>query len=96
VIPSELCLNKTKDTLYFLNNGIYKMAISDQNLPASAFVEKGNKNFYGLGVDQNTGKIYAADALDYVQRSNVCVYDSKGNQLTVFKAGINANGFYFE
>ena len=72
------------------------MAIGDQGFPGGAFIEKGSKNFYGMGVDPNTGKIYASDALDYVQRSNIYVYDNNGTQVTVFKAGINANGFYFE
>ena len=94
--PRNLCLNKTKDTLYFLNNDIYRMAISEINLPSSSFIKKGNKNFYGLGVNPNDYNIYAADALDYSQKSNIYIFDSYGNQKSFFKAGINANGFYFE
>jgi hypothetical protein len=94
--PRNLCLNKTKDTLYFLNNDIYRMAISEINLPSSSFINKGNKNFYGLGVNPNDYNIYAADALDYSQKSNIYIFDSYGNEKSVFKAGINANGFYFE
>jgi hypothetical protein len=94
--PRNLCLNKTKDTLYFLNNDVYRMAISEINLPSSSFINKGNKNFYGLGINPNDYNIYAADALDYSQKSNIYVFDSYGNQKLVFKAGINANGFYFE
>jgi hypothetical protein len=94
--PRNLCLNKTKDTLYFLNNDVYRMAISEINLPSSSFINKGNKNFYGLGVNPNDYNIYAADALDYSQKSNIYIFDSYGNEKSVFKAGINANGFYFE
>lgn len=94
--PGNLCLNKTKDTLFFLNNGICRMAITASSLPASALIEKGTKNFYGLAVNPDSYFIYAADALDYSQRSTIYVYDQQGNQKTTFKAGINANGFYFE
>lgn len=94
--PGNLCLNKTKDTLFFLNNGICRIAITDSSLPGSAFVSKGTKNFYGLAVNPDSYFIYAADALDYSQRSTIYVYDQQGNQKTTFKAGINANGFYFE
>jgi hypothetical protein len=95
-LPGNLCLNKTKDTLYFLNNGIFRMSISDNALPATAFVAKGSRNFYGLGVNPNDYTIYAADALDYVQKSNIYIFNSNGSQKTVFKAGLISNGFYFE
>ena len=94
--PNSLCLNKTKDTLYFLNGGVFKMAVNSPALPATAFIANGTKNFYGLGVNPNDYSIYVADALDYVQRSTIYIFDANGNQKTYFKAGINANGFYFE
>lgn len=95
-LPGNLCLNKTKDTLYYLNNGICRMPLTSGALPSGAFIARGSKNFYGLGVNPNDYSIYAADALDYSQRSNIYVYDPAGNQKTNFKAGINSNGFYFE
>jgi YVTN family beta-propeller protein len=95
-LPGTLCLNKTKDTLYFLNNDIFRMGISDNALPSAVFVAKGSRNFYGLGVNPNDYTIYAADALDYVQKSNVYIFDANGTQKNVFKAGIISNGFYFE
>jgi hypothetical protein len=94
--PNSLCLNKTKDTLCFLNGGVFKMAVNSLALPATAFIPNGTKNFYGLGVNPNDFSIYVADALDYVQRSTIYIFDANGNQKTYFKAGINANGFYFE
>ena len=94
--PNSLCLNKTKDTLYYLNGGIYKMAISSTALPSTQFIAKGTKNFYGLGVNPHDYCVYVADALDYVQKSTIYIFDANGNQKTYFKAGINANGFYFE
>lgn len=93
---SKLCLNKTKDTLYYLNTNIYRMSINDNTLPTSALINAGSKNFYGLGVNPNDYNIYATDALDYIQKANVYVYSSKGVELKNFKAGISANGFYFE
>jgi hypothetical protein len=94
--PVNLCLNRTKDTLYFLNKGIYRMAVSESALPVAPLVTGGTKNFYGLGLNPNDYSIYAADALDFNQRSTIYIYDQQGQQKSVFKAGINANGFYFE
>ena len=94
--PGNLCLNKTKDTLYYLNNGVCRLSITDTHLPAAPLVAAGSKNFYGLDINPNDYSIYAADALDYDQRANIYIYDAMGNQKSVFKAGINTNGFYFE
>jgi len=94
--PNNLCLNKTKDTLYYLNNGIYRMPINSNALPQSSFIAQGNKIFYGLGINPNDFNIYASDAIDYIQKSNIYIYDVNGNQKNYFKAGLISNGFYFE
>lgn len=94
--PSNLCINKSKDSLYYLNGGVCRFLIHDTALPAQALVKAGTKNFYGLDVSPNDYCIYAADALMYTERSNVYVYGVGGDQKTMFKAGVNANGFYFE
>ena len=95
-LPGGLCLNKAKDILFFLNNGICKMNINETSLPANAFIPKGTKNLYGLGINPNDETIYASDALDYSQRSQIYVYNTDGSPKTNFKAGIISNGFYFE
>jgi len=94
--PGNLCINKTKDTLYFLNNGIFRMPVTDVNLPSNVFVAKGTRNFYALGINPNDFTIYAGDALDYISRSNIYIYDVAGTEKTFFKAGINSGNFYFE
>lgn len=93
---SGLCLNRGKDTLYYLSGGVYRMPVSSNELPETEFLSGQNKNYYGLGVNANDYTVYVADALDYIQRSNVYIYNSKGELLKDFKAGINTNGFYFE
>ncbi len=93
---NSLCINANKDTLYFLNSGICRMPITSTSLPAP-FIASGGKNFYGLGINPSTYDIYASDAVDYVSQSNIYIYNStSGTQKFNFKAGINANGFYFE
>lgn len=94
--PNSLCLNKGKDSLYYINKNIFRMRVSDNDLPANPFVIAGSKVFYGVGVNPTNYDIYVADAVDYVQRSNIFIYSSTGVLKHNFKAGINANGFYFE
>lgn len=94
--PGNLCLNATKDTLYFLNKNVYRMAINSTSLPSSAFVTSTSNTFYGLGVSDKDYNVYVSDAIDYIQKSSIMVYSPNGGLKTTFKAGINASSFYFE
>jgi YVTN family beta-propeller protein len=93
--PSRLKINGTKDTLYFLNSGVYQMPITASVLPTSALITQGSKSFYALGVDPNSGVVYVADAIDYVQKSSVYRYAPDGVLLNTFKAGIISGDFGF-
>lgn len=94
--PDHLSLNGTKDTLWYLSGDIFRMTIQSPALPDAPAISAGTRNFYGLGVNPRDYTIYAADALDYAQRANVYIYTPLGTEKAMFKAGINANGFYFE
>jgi YVTN family beta-propeller protein len=93
--PWRLRMNGTNDTLYFLNNGVYRMAITDFTLPITAFISQGSRNFYGLGIDPSSGIVYVADAVDYVQRGVIYRFNSLGTVLNTFQAGIIPGDFYF-
>jgi YVTN family beta-propeller protein len=94
--PFSLCLNKTKDTLYYLNNGVFRISINDNFLPGSAFIAKNGRTFYGLGINPSDYNIYVSDAIDYISKSSIYIYSPSGAEKSSFKAGINANSFYFE
>lgn len=94
--PGNLCVNSTRDELYYLNTHIYKMSIGDTNIPGSSFISGNGHTFYGLAVNPKNNDIYVSDAIDYIQKSTIMVYSNNGAQQSSFKAGINASGFYFE
>lgn len=94
--PNSLRINKTRDTLYYLNNGINRFLISSGSLPAAPMVTEGSKVYYGLGVNPKDYSIYVSDAIDYVQKSRIEVYNPNGSFKTSFTAGIISNGFVFE
>ena len=94
--PYKLCINKTRDTLYYLNNGVYQYVISSTILPSSAFINQGSKLYYGLGVNPKDYSIYVADAIDYVQKSKIEIYKPNGSFIANFNAGVISNGFMFE
>ncbi|MFM7022754.1 MAG: DUF5074 domain-containing protein [Flavobacteriales bacterium] len=94
--PWRLKMNGSKDTLYFLNKGVYAFPITASALPSQALIAEGNRSYYGLGVDPLSGVIYVADAMDYVQKSTIYRYTANGTLLSSFKAGINSSDFYFK
>ncbi|MES2703923.1 MAG: DUF5074 domain-containing protein [Bacteroidota bacterium] len=98
--------NKTKDTLYFIevnynggitNNGVYRMAITDADLPAEPFLQAQRyQYFWALGIDPQTNEIYVGDPKGFVQKGSVAVYNPAGVQLRSFNVGLGPGHFYFD
>jgi DNA-binding beta-propeller fold protein YncE len=98
--PISLCLNAAKDSLFFLNRHVWKMAITDKKLPEQAFITSANANLYGgfysLAVDPSTSEIYVGDAIDHAQNGVVHRYNPSGKLIDEFKVGISPGGFAFK
>ncbi|HZX63432.1 MAG TPA: DUF5074 domain-containing protein [Bacteroidales bacterium] len=96
VTPSRLCINAHKDTLYFLNNGVYQMPVSSSTIPSSPFIPADQHLFYGLDIQPSNGNIFVSDAKDYVQNGTVYQYNQRtGSLLRTFPAGRIPGSFCF-
>lgn len=84
--PSELSINNNRDTLYYLNQGVYRMSTSEITLPQKPFLEEGDKLFYALGVMNR--HIAVSDAVDYQQKGIVYLYDTRKRRVDSVRAGI--------
>ncbi len=93
--PYDLELNSSKDTIYFINNGINKMAINSKILPESAFIQSDSKLFYSMGINPHNNEIYVSDAIDYTQDAIIYRFSQSGVLLDSFKVGINPSDFLF-
>ncbi len=94
--PSRLCINALRDTLYFLNNGIYQMPVNSTSIPSSPFIPTNEHLFYGLGIQPDNGNIFVSDAKDYVQSGAVYQYNQvTGSLLGTFPAGRIPGSFCF-
>lgn len=94
--PSRLCINEYKDTLYFLNNGVYQMPVSSTTIPSSPFIPADQHLFYGLDIQPLNGNIFVSDAKDYVQNGSVYQYNQQtGSLLRTFPAGRIPGSFCF-
>ena len=94
--PSRLCINAHKDTLYFLNNGVYQMPVSSSTIPSSPFIPADQHLFYGLDIQPSYGNIFVSDAKDYIQNGTVYQYNQlTGSLLRTFPAGRIPGSFCF-
>jgi hypothetical protein len=93
--PSRLCINPSGDTLYYLNNGVFRMPVSSSALPSEPLVTTNGHLFYGLGISQN-GNVFVSDAVDYVQNGWVYQFNQNtGSLINTYTAGRIPGGFCF-
>lgn len=105
--PTELQVNGTGDTLYFLNRHLYRHIVTSDAPPVKVLESSYSKSaprtasapvvggFYGLGIDPYSGDIYLGDAIDQVQRGVVYRYNANINVIDTFRTGINPGFFSF-
>ena len=92
--PTYLCIDGSGTRLYFLSGkNVYATDISAGH-PSLLFSTAAN-NVYSFSVDPLNGDFYLSDALDYVQSSRIYRYNSNGDFIHSFTAGINAGNFCF-
>ena len=91
--PSEMQLNGTRDTLYFINKAIWRLPVTATNFPVKPFVPYQNTLYYGLTVNPFNSEVYVADAIDYVQDGVILRYSPEGELLDEFYVGIIPGAF---
>ena len=94
--PGSLEINGAGDSLFYINNGIYRISVSDTDLPDSAFIKQDDeKIFMTLGVDPVNGDIYASNPLDYQKNGKVYRFSAMGVLKSNMEAGIVPGAFGF-
>lgn len=94
--PSELALNGTRDTLYFLNRGVWRLPVDAEALPAAAFIPYSGTIYYGLAVDPRSSEVYVGDAIDYVQPGVVYRFTPQAAAVDTFRVEITPGAFCFK
>ena len=104
--PYSMDIDKAGENLYILNGvlgtlDLYKMSVDDETLPTVPFVnsqqtaDNSPKVFTKVAVSPDNGDLYLTDVKNYVQNGDVLRYDSDGNFVTKFEAGIVPGAMMF-
>ncbi len=105
VQPSRLRLDASGENIYYVygrhksggdDYGIYKMSVDSPTTPTQPFIKTGDKLIYSLGIDNSDGDIYVGDAIDYSQAGMIYRYNSEGELVDNFRAGIIPGSFAFK
>ena len=90
--PTDLFVTEGHD-VYFLSNGLWRInEFTDETISAPIIPADG-RLFYGLSVHDD--KIYIADAINYVQKGTVWIYDLQTTLLDEWEVGIIPSEFDF-
>lgn len=91
--PSELSINRSGDTLYFLNQGVFRMPVDAAKLPTQSLIPQNDRLFYALGLVHD--HVAVSDAVDYQQKGIVYLFSKNGAKVDSVRAGI-IPGFFRE
>ena len=94
--PINMALNGNRDTLYYINKDIYKVAVNEDNMPSEPYIRNNGTIFYQLAVDAESSNLYVADAIDYVQSGVVFRFSADATPIDTFKVGIIPGAFCFK
>ncbi len=79
--PTCLKTDGSGEYLYFLDNGVRKMSITDTETPGEAFIPEG-QYFYKLAINPANGDIFVTDAIDFQQRGYLKYYNQAGSHIS--------------
>ena len=92
----QLTIDPEGSNIYYgvANSKIFKMDVSATSLPSEPLINFDFQNLYGIGVNKD-GKVFACEALDFVQDGLVLLFDNSGNIESQIPSGVAPNGLVF-
>ena len=96
VHPSSLQINITKDTIYYINNDLWRMGIQSLALPDKPIRQSAGRSIYKLGADPRNRRIFYTDAMDYQLKGYVLQINPNGLPVDSCRADIIPGSFCFK
>lgn len=94
--PKGLTVNGNGQTIYYLNDALWRMSADAAELPHEPFVSAARTIYYALGVDPRTDEIYLGDAIDYQQQGVVYRISPEGLRRDTLRVGVTPTAFCFK
>jgi DNA-binding beta-propeller fold protein YncE len=94
--PTSLQINTSGDTLFFIENGLWKMSISEPGLPDEPFIKPAGRMFYRLGVNPGSGDLYVTNVMDYQHRGYMLKINRRGSVADSVEADIIPGSICFK
>ncbi len=94
--PTCLQIDGSGQFLYYLHDGVRRMDIGSEALPATAFIPQSGYFFYRMGVNPFNNEIFVTDARDYLQKGIVLRYSPDGSLLSLLEADLIPGNLFFK
>lgn len=91
--PTDLFVTEEGHDLYFLSDGVWHINEFTDNVVTQPIIPAEGRLLYGLSVHKDM--IYIADAINYVQKGTVWVYDIQSTLMDEWEVGIIPSEFDF-
>ena len=91
--PSEIQINGEGDTIYWLNDDVWRMNVASMHLPLEPIIPFKDTKYYGLTINPYNEEIYVADAIDHSQQGMIYRFSSSGELITQFYVGVSPGAF---
>lgn len=94
--PTCLQIDGSGQFLYYLHDGVRRMDIGSETLPATAFIPQAGYFFYRMGVNPFNNEVFVTDARDYLQKGIVLRYSDEGSLLSLMDADVIPGNMFFK
>ncbi len=94
--PTCLQIDGSGQYLYYLHDGVRRMAIGSETLPSTTFIPQAGYYFYRMGVNPFNNEVFVTDARDYLKKGIVLRYSSEGSLLSLMEADIIPGNMFFK
>ncbi len=93
--PTALETNREGELLFFIDKAVFRMGISESEIPTQPFIQGFSELPYQLSINQQNNEIYLTDALDYTRNGFVYRFNQEGQILDTITAGLIPGGIGF-
>jgi len=94
--PTSLQINKTADTIYYIDKSVWRMNIEASALPDQPFLPASGRSYYRLGVDLLDREILVTNVMDYKEKGYLLRFNAKGSLIDSSKADIIPGSMCFK